>query len=56
MSLWRKLWIKQVLRRTNNSDVYWKNKAFKLIYNAGPTFGSQASKHKTKYGQHSNFY
>lgn len=46
MSLEKKPWIKQFLGRTNNSDVYWKNKAFELIYNAEPTFGSQASKHK----------
>lgn len=51
MSFQKKLWIKQFLGRTNNSDVYWKNKAFELIYNAGPTFGSQASKHKTKSGR-----
>lgn len=46
MSLEKKSWIKQFLGRTNNSDVYWKNKAFELIYNAEPTFGSRASKHK----------
>lgn len=56
MSFGKKLRLKQFLWRTNDSDVYWKNKAFKLIYNAGPTFGSQASKQKTKCGRNSNFH
>lgn len=46
--------LEKKLGRTNNSDVYWKNKAFKLIHNAKPTFGSLASKHK--YGWKSEFY
>lgn len=30
MSLEKKPWIKQFLGRTNNSDVYQKNKAFRI--------------------------
>lgn len=56
MSLEKKPWIKQFLGRTNNSDVYWKNKAFKLNYNAEPTFESQASKHKVWPEKRVRFY
>lgn len=56
MSLEKKPWIKQFLGRTNNSDVYWKNKAFELNYNAEPTFESQASKHKVWPEKRVRFY